>query len=63
MHASPLCGGTLSAGTYSLSGTAGQPDVGPALENGTYRLVGGYWYGVEAEQWYELYLPSVLRNH
>ena len=56
-------GGTLSDGTYSLSGTVGQPDVGPALEGGTYRLVGGFWYGKGAEQWYELYLPSVLRNH
>jgi hypothetical protein len=56
-------GGKLSDGTYSLSGTVGQPDVGPALEAGTYRLVGGYWYGVGEEQAYEVYLPSVLRNH
>jgi hypothetical protein len=55
-------GGTLSAGAYGLSGTVGQAEVGPALEYGPYRLVGGYWYGVGEEQPYELYLPSVLRD-
>ena len=52
-------GGTLSDGIYSLSGTVGQPDVSPALKGGTYRLVGGYWYGVGAE--YRIYLPLVLK--
>ena len=57
-------GGAFSTGgDYELSGTVGQPDVGPALGSGQYRLVGGYWYGVGAEQEYALYLPSVLRNH
>ena len=56
-------GGTLSGGTYSLSGTVGQADVGPAMEGGPYRLVAGYWYGAAAEQSYKLYLPSMLRNH
>jgi len=54
-------GGTLSGGTFSLSGTVGQPDVGPALEGGTYHLVGGYWSGIGAVQHYEVYLPSLIR--
>jgi hypothetical protein len=55
-------GGRLGAGNYSLSGTAGQPDAGAALEQGGYTLIGGYWYGPgEEEVWYELYLPLVLR--
>jgi hypothetical protein len=56
-------GGTLSNGTYSLSGTVGQPDVGPALENGGYTLVGGFWYGAAAPEWYDLHLPVVLRSY
>ena len=56
-------GGALSDGTYSLSGTAGQPDAGAALEKGGYSLVGGYWYGAgQEEQWYMLFLPAVIRN-
>lgn len=55
-------GGTLSNGTYSLSGTVGQAEAGAALENNGYTLVGGYWYGAGEEiQRYELYLPSVIR--
>jgi len=39
-------GGTMAAsgGTYSLSGTVGQPDVG-VLSGGTYSLSGGFWGG------------------
>ena len=55
-------GGTLSNGSYSLSGTIGQAEAGAALEEGAYTLIGGYWYGAGAEvQRYELYLPSVIR--
>jgi hypothetical protein len=55
-------GGTLSNGSYSLSGTVGQAEVGAALESGGYTLVGGYWYGAGEEvQRHELYLPSVIR--
>jgi hypothetical protein len=55
-------GGKLSNGTYSLSGTVGQADAGAALENNSYTLVGGYWYGAGEEvERYELYLPSVIR--
>lgn len=56
-------GGTSGGGTYSLGGTVGQSDAGSALEGGTYRLAGGYWYGAGPELWYELYLPSVIRNY
>jgi len=39
-------GATFSAGgSYSLGGTIGQPDAGPApaMTGGTYALVGGFW--------------------
>ncbi|HOT90095.1 MAG TPA: hypothetical protein PLJ78_01935 [Anaerolineae bacterium] len=56
-------GGTSSGGSYSLSGTGGQPDAGPLLTNDGYTLAGGFWGGaavVVAE--HRLYLPLVLRN-
>ena len=56
-------GGALSGGPFSLSGTVGQPDADSALEGGTYFFAGGFWHGAGAEQSYELYLPSLLRNH
>ena len=56
-------GGTLSEGAYSLSGTVGQPDAGQALSGNGYTLVGGFWYGVAAPEWYDLYLPVVLRSY
>ena len=39
-------GGTVSGGGYTLMGTAGQPDAGPALVGDGYTLVGGFWSGV-----------------
>jgi len=36
-------GGTSSGGSYTLSGTTGQPDAGPALSGGSYTLAGGFW--------------------
>lgn len=38
-------GGTSTGGTYSLSGTIGQPDAG-VMSGGTFSLVGGFWGGV-----------------
>jgi hypothetical protein len=35
-------GGTSTGGTYSLSGTVGQPDAG-TLGGGSYALTGGFW--------------------
>jgi len=41
-------GGVLNAsgGVYTLSGTIGQPDAGPAQSGGVYSLEGGFWPGV-----------------
>jgi hypothetical protein len=52
-------GGTLTGGGYTLMGTAGQPDAGPALEGGSYSLVGGFWGGVAQ---YDVYVPLVIRG-
>jgi len=52
-------GGTADAGVYTLSGTVGQPDAGPALEAGAYTLTGGFWYGAAAQ--YPVYLPLIVR--
>jgi hypothetical protein len=38
-------GGTSTGGTYSLSGTIGQPDPG-AMSGGNYTLSGGFWPGI-----------------
>jgi hypothetical protein len=35
-------GGTSAGGSYSVSGTIGQPDAG-TLSGGNYELVGGFW--------------------
>ena len=35
-------GGTSSGGTFSVTGTIGQPDAG-VLTGGNYTLVGGFW--------------------
>ena len=35
-------GGSSSGGTYSVTGTIGQPDAG-VLTGGNYTLVGGFW--------------------
>ena len=38
-------GGSATGGSYTLSGTIGQPDAGN-LSNGDYTLTGGFWGGV-----------------
>ena len=38
-------GGTSSGGTYTVSGTIGQPDAG-TLSGGSYTLQGGFWPGI-----------------
>ena len=50
-------GAKLDGGTYTLMGTAGQPDAGPALGGGAYALIGGFWGG---EAQYGVYLPLIL---
>jgi len=41
-------GGVSAGGVYVLSGTLAQPDAGPSLLAGTYRLDGGFWPGVRS---------------
>ena len=36
-------GGTSTGGVYQLSGTIGQPDVGPVMTNGQFSVTGGFW--------------------
>jgi len=50
-------GGESSGGTYTLHGTAGQPDAG-TLSGGTYSLSGGFWGRAGG---YEIYLPVIMR--
>ena len=38
-------GGTVSGSGYTLTGTAGQPEPGPALTGGDYTLYSGFWPG------------------
>ena len=56
-------GGTTFSinGGYTLGGTIGQADAGPALSNGGYTLAGGFWGGAAIS--YRLYLPLVLRQY
>ena len=51
-------GGTSTGGSYTLSGTIGQPDAG-VLSEGTYTLIGGFW-GFDEQRF--IYLPLILKN-
>lgn len=42
-------GGTSTGGTYTVSGTIGQPDAG-VMSGGNYSLVGGFWAIISAIQ-------------
>jgi hypothetical protein len=42
-------GGTSTGGTYSVSGTIGQPDAG-TMSGGNYTLQGGFWSVIAAVQ-------------
>jgi len=57
-------GGTsTAAGSYTLDGTAGQPDPGPVLSGGNYQLEGGFWGGrLSGVTIFNIYLPLVMRN-
>jgi hypothetical protein len=57
-------GGTsTAAGSYTLDGTAGQPDPGPILSGAGYQLEGGFWGGaLSGVATKNLYLPLVLRR-
>jgi hypothetical protein len=43
-------GGTSTGGTYSVSGTIGQPDAGGPMNGAPYSLTGGFWSLVSAVQ-------------
>jgi hypothetical protein len=38
-------GGASTGGTFTLRGTIGQHDAGPAMSGGTFSLTGGFWAG------------------
>jgi hypothetical protein len=43
-------GGTSTGGTYSVSGTIGQPDASLAMSGGNYSVTGGFWALVQVVQ-------------
>ncbi len=54
-------GGVSQAGTYTLTGTLGQPDAG-VMKGSSYLLPGGFWRGeAVAPDRYTLNLPLVVR--
>jgi hypothetical protein len=55
-------GGSSSGGSYTLAGTVGQHDAGPAggMSGGAYVLHGGFWPGAPPTA-HELYLPMIRR--
>jgi hypothetical protein len=55
-------GGTSSGGSYTLSGTIGQPDAGGPMVGGSYSLTGGFWSIVSAIQTPGAPFLTVTRN-
>ncbi len=53
-------GGSSGDGTYSLSGTIGQPDA-QILQGGGYVLAGGFWGSPSAKGGYDIFLPVAIR--
>jgi hypothetical protein len=49
---------SMSAGDYTLSGTAGQPDAG-LLSAGSYDLAGGFWQALITEL--KSFLPMIRK--
>jgi hypothetical protein len=47
-----------TSGSYTLSGTAGQPDAG-SLSSGAYNLAGGFWAGILVKL--ESFLPLIKK--
>ncbi|MBM4108262.1 MAG: hypothetical protein FJ255_05545 [Phycisphaerae bacterium] len=41
-------GGTSAGGSFTVSGTIGQPDAGPVMSGGVFALTGGFWAGGSA---------------
>ncbi len=54
-------GGTSTGGTYTVSGTIGQPDAGAAMSGGNYSITGGFWSLISVVQ--TAGLPNLLISH
>ncbi|HEX4122583.1 MAG TPA: hypothetical protein VH619_18370 [Verrucomicrobiae bacterium] len=54
-------GGTSSNGSYTLSGTIGQPDASGAMTGSPYSLTGGFWSIIAAIQ--TAGLPNLTITH
>jgi hypothetical protein len=54
-------GGTSTGGTYSVSGTIGQPEAGGAMSGGSYSLTGGFWSIIAVVQ--TIGLPDLTVAH
>ncbi len=52
-------GGSLQNGSYTLTGTSGQPEAGQQFSNRAYALSGGFWHA--GSQGEDLFLPLVIR--
>jgi hypothetical protein len=56
-------GGPASSSSYAVHSTMGQAASGASPPSGdNYRVSGGFWGGGGFEQYYQIYLPIVLRN-
>jgi hypothetical protein len=55
-------GGTSTGGTYSVSGTIGQPDASSTMTGGSYSLTGGFWSLIAAVQTDGLPLLTVTHS-
>ena len=55
-------GGTSTGGTYSVSGTIGQPDAGGAMSGGNYSVTGGFWSLINVVQTPGLPNLIIVRN-
>lgn len=55
-------GGTISSsgGSYTLSGTIGQPDAG-VLDGGDYTIQGGFWNSNTARSLLDIFMPVVVK--
>ncbi|NUQ37468.1 MAG: hypothetical protein HUU23_06640 [Caldilineales bacterium] len=55
-------GEVVSGKGYTLLGTAGQAEAGPALSGSGYTLSSGFWVGDAAAPAFHTYLPGVRRG-
>lgn len=56
-------GGTSQGSDYKVSGTIGQPDVGPLMTGDDFSVVGGFWGGVKTILGSgPVYLPLILTD-